>query len=110
MAIFLRFFLLPKPKSVILFGHPGLFRYYGDFQSLNVHEFGNKLRKGITDENFAEKIENLTNRADTVLIVVNRKHLFPKGLIEKEMSQLYKLDSQVNFPYFKISRFSRKIN
>ncbi|MEH1870796.1 glycosyltransferase family 39 protein [Nostoc sp.] len=97
-------------KSVILFGHPRLFRYYGDFQSLNGHEFGNPLRKGINDENFAEKIDNLTNRADTVLIVVNREHLFPKGLIEKDMTKLYKLDSQVNFPYFKISRFSKKIN
>ncbi|MCC5661550.1 hypothetical protein LC608_32315 [Nostoc sp. XA010] len=97
-------------KSVILFGHPRLFRYYGDFLSLNGHDFGNEFRKGINDEKFAEKIDNLTNHADTVLIVVNREHLFPKGLIEKEMSDLYNLDSQVNFAYFKISRFLKKIN
>ena len=95
-------------KSVILFGHPRLFRYYGDFLSLNGCNFGNELRKGINDKNFAGKIETLTNRADTVLIIVNREHLFPKGLIQKEMSNLYNLDSQVNFAYFKISRFIKK--
>ncbi|WP_375506751.1 glycosyltransferase family 39 protein [uncultured Nostoc sp.] len=97
-------------KSVVLFGNLKLFRYYGDPLTLNGQNLGNQLRKGIIDENFAEKIGNLTNRADTVLIVVNREHLFPKGLIEKQMGKLYKLDSQVNFAYFKISRFSRKIN
>ncbi|BBD68285.1 hypothetical protein NIES4072_44030 [Nostoc commune NIES-4072] len=95
-------------KSVVLFGNLRLFRYYGDTLTVNAQNLGNQLRKGITDENFAEKIENLTNRADTVLMVVNREHLFPKGLIEKEMSDLYNLDSQVNFAYFKISRFIKK--
>jgi|GEM_PF-2188333 hypothetical protein len=97
-------------KSVILFGHPRLFRYYGDFLSLNGSDFGNELRKGIADQNFAGQIENLTNRADTVLMVVNREHLFAKGLIQKKMSDLYNLDSPVNFAYFKIYRFHRKIN
>ncbi|MCL6754807.1 glycosyltransferase family 39 protein [Nostoc sp. CCCryo 231-06] len=96
-------------KSVILFGHPRLFRYYGDFLSLNGHDFGNELRKGIADQNFTGQIENLTNRADTVLMVVNREHLFAKGLIQKKMSDLYNLDSPVNFAYFKIYRFHRKI-
>ncbi|MBD2562930.1 MULTISPECIES: glycosyltransferase family 39 protein [Nostoc] len=97
-------------KSVVLFGNLRLFKYYGDPLTLDAHNLGNQLRKGITDENFAEKIEKLTNSADTVLIVVNREHLFPKGLIEKEMSDLYNLDSQVNFTYFKIYRFPKKKN
>lgn len=97
-------------KSVVLFGNLRLFRYYGDTLTVNGRNLGNQLRKGITDENFAEKIEKLTNSADIVLLVVNREHLFPKGLIQKEMSDLYNLDSQVNFTYFKIYRFPRKKN
>ncbi|MEH1940686.1 MAG: glycosyltransferase family 39 protein [Nostoc sp.] len=100
----------PSTKSIFLFGNPRLFKYYGDTQILNGSDLGNPLRKGITDGNFAEKIEKLTNSADIVFIVVNREHLFPKGLIEKEMSNLYNLDSQVNFAYFKIYRFPRKKN
>ncbi|MEH1932598.1 MAG: glycosyltransferase family 39 protein [Nostoc sp.] len=97
-------------QSVFLFGNPRLFRYYGDTLSLDGRKLGDELKKGIKNENFAGKIEKLTNRADTVLIVVNRDYLFPKGLIEKEMSDLYNLDSQVNFTYFKIYRFPRKRN
>ncbi|PHM08731.1 hypothetical protein CK516_18980 [Nostoc sp. 'Peltigera malacea cyanobiont' DB3992] len=33
---------------------------------------------------------------------------FPQELIEKQKNDLYNLDSQVNFAYFKISGFSRK--
>lgn len=95
-------------QSVFLFGNPRLFRYYGDTLSLDGRNLGDQLKKGITDENFAEKIEKLTNSADTVFIVINREHLFPKGLIEKQMSDLYNLDSQANFAYFKIYRFPRK--
>ncbi len=69
-----------------------------------------KANKPGADENFAEKIEKLTKSADTVLTVVNHDQLFPKRLIQKEMNDLYNLDSQVNFTYFKIYRFSRKKN
>jgi uncharacterized membrane protein len=100
----------PSTKSVFLFGNPRLFRYYGDTFSLDGNKLGGPLRKGISDGNFAEKIEKLTSSAETVLIVTNRDHLFPKGLIEKEMSDLYKLDSQVSFTYFKIYRFPKKKN
>ncbi|MEH1917736.1 glycosyltransferase family 39 protein [Nostoc sp.] len=100
----------PSTKSVFLFGNPRLFRYYGDTFTLNGMYLGDPLRLGITVENFAEKIEKLTNSADIVLLVVNREHLFSKGLIEKQMSDLYNLDSQVNFTYFKIYRFPRKKN
>ncbi|MEH2458317.1 MAG: glycosyltransferase family 39 protein [Nostoc sp.] len=100
----------PSTKSVFLFGNPRLFRYYGDTQTLDGRDLGDQLRKGIKVENFAEKIEKLTNSADIVLLVVNRDYLFPKELIEKEMSDLYSLDSQVNFAYFKIYRFPRKKN
>ncbi len=100
----------PTTKSLFLFGNSRLFSYYGDNFTLDENKLGVPLRKGITDKNFAGKIEKLTNSAETVLIVVNRDHLFPKGLIEKEMSDLYKLDSQVNFTYFKIYRFPKKKN
>ncbi|MBN3925776.1 MAG: glycosyltransferase family 39 protein [Nostoc sp. NMS4] len=100
----------PSTKSVFLFANPRLFRYYGDTLTLNGMDLGDPLRKGIIEEHFAERIEKLTNNADTVLIVVNRDHLFGKGLIEKQMSDLYKLDSKVNFTYFKIYRFPRKKN
>ncbi len=97
-------------QSVFLFGNPRLFRYYGDTLSLDGRKLGDKLKKGITNENFAGEIQKLTNNADTVLIVVNRDYLFPKGVIEKGMSDLYKLDSEVSFAYFKIYRFPRKRN
>ncbi|MHC5832112.1 MAG: hypothetical protein ACYT04_93075, partial [Nostoc sp.] len=93
-----------------LFGNPRLFTYYGDTQTLDGRDLGDRLRKGVKIENFAEEIEKLTNSADIVLIVVNRDYLFPKELIQKEMSDLYELDSQVNFAYFKIYRFPRKKN
>ncbi|MBN3872944.1 glycosyltransferase family 39 protein [Nostoc sp. JL33] len=95
-------------QSVFLFGNPRLFRYYGDTLSLDGRKLGDQLKKGITNENMAGKIQKLTNSADTVLIVVNRDYLFPKGLIEKEMSNLYNLDSEVSFAYFKIYRFPKK--
>ncbi|MFN6487597.1 MULTISPECIES: glycosyltransferase family 39 protein [unclassified Nostoc] len=100
----------PSTKSVFLFASARLLRHYGYTQALNGSDLGNQLRKGIVDEHFAEKIEQLTSNADIVLIVVNREHLFPKGLIEKQMSDLYNLDSQVNFTYFKIYRFPKKRN
>ncbi|MHC5727657.1 MAG: hypothetical protein ACYTXY_26735, partial [Nostoc sp.] len=62
------------------------------------------------NENFAGDIQKLTNNVDTVLLVVNRDYLFSKELIEKQMSDLYKLDSEVSFAYFKIYRFPRKRN
>ncbi|MDF5738904.1 MULTISPECIES: glycosyltransferase family 39 protein [unclassified Nostoc] len=97
-------------QSVFLFGNPRLFTYYGDTLTLDGRNLGDRLRKGITNENFAEKIEKLTNSMDTVLVTVNRDYQFPQGLIEREMSDLYKLDSQVNFAYFKIYRFTKKSN
>jgi len=71
---------------------------------------GDRLKKEVPNENFAEDIEKLTNNKDTVLLTINRDYQFPKGLIEREMSSLYKLDSQVDFAYFKIYRFVKKKN
>ncbi|MHC5594479.1 MAG: glycosyltransferase family 39 protein [Nostoc sp.] len=100
----------PSTQSVYLFANRRLFSYYGDTVTLDGRDLGTPLRKGIPDENFAGKIEKLTKSADKVLIVVNRDYQFPKGLIEKEMSKLYKLDSPVSFAYFKIYRFARNKN
>ncbi|MEH2056325.1 MAG: glycosyltransferase family 39 protein [Nostoc sp.] len=100
----------PSTQSVYLFANPRLFSYYGDTLTRDGRDLGNQLRKGITNGSLGEKIEKLTNNADIVFIVVNREHLFPKGLIEKQMSDLYNLDSEVSFPYFKIYRFPRKKN
>ncbi|MEH1852488.1 MAG: glycosyltransferase family 39 protein [Nostoc sp.] len=97
-------------QSVFLFANPRLFEYYGDSLTLDARNLGVPLRKGIPNENFAEDIEKLTNNKNTVLLTINRDYQFPKGLIEREMSKLYKLDSQVDFAYFKIYRFVKKKN
>ncbi|MBN3952238.1 MAG: glycosyltransferase family 39 protein [Nostoc sp.] len=97
-------------KSVFLYGNPRLFTYYGDNLSLDGRKLGDQLVNRIKNENFAGDIQKLTNNVDTVLLVVNRDYLFSKELIEKQMSDLYKLDSEVSFAYFKIYRFPRKRN
>ncbi|WP_373528812.1 hypothetical protein [Nostoc sp.] len=48
--------------------------------------------------------------ADIVLLAVTRDYLLPKGVIERETSSLYNLDSKVSFAYFKIYRLIRKKN
>ncbi|MEH1782520.1 MAG: glycosyltransferase family 39 protein [Nostoc sp.] len=97
-------------QSVFLFGNPRLFEYYGDSLTLDGRDLGDRLKEGILNKNFAEEIEKLTNNKHTVLLAINRDYQFPQGLVEREMSRLYNLDSQVDFAYFKIYRFVKKKN
>ncbi len=89
-------------QSILLWGSTTLLKYYGDNLTLD----GRKLIKGNLT---AEKVSNLTSNVDTVFLAINRKfERFPENLIEREMSDLYTLHSQADFPSFKIYRFTKK--
>jgi hypothetical protein len=94
-------------ESILLWGTARLLKYYGDPVTVDAKNWGDKLRAGDFGENWAEQVKDFTNNADTVFIVVNREHYFPKGSIERKMSDLYTLQSKVHFPYFNIYRFTR---
>ncbi|MDZ8183968.1 MAG: glycosyltransferase family 39 protein [Nostoc sp. ChiSLP02] len=99
----------PSTQSV-LFGSQRLVRYYGDTRTQEINALANKLKKSTLKGTLAKEVQKVTNNADVVLFAVNREHLFGKGLIEKQMSALYKVDEQVSFPYINIYRFSKKKN
>ena len=94
-------------KSLMLRGHTGLLRYYGDTETLHAWEYLKELKK----PHFDIVIGNLTNNADKVFIAVNREHKIDpnrKSLIEKAMSDSYTLNSKVDFTYIKIYEFVKK--
>ncbi|MBD2563788.1 MULTISPECIES: glycosyltransferase family 39 protein [Nostoc] len=89
-------------KSVLLYGQPRLLRYYGDSSTTY-------LTKTVKGKNMAEKVSILTKNADTVFVVVNREFDWElKDVFKKEMSYLYKLEDQADWPYMKIYRFTKK--
>ena len=94
-------------QSILLWGTTRLLKYYGDPLTLQGWNLGVKLRKENFEGNWAEQVESFTNNADTVFIVVNREHFFPKGSVERGMNDLYTLHSKVHFLYFNIYRFTR---
>lgn len=96
-------------KSILLglAGNTRLLEYYGDPLTLDGKTLGDKWKEGKFAGQWAEQVEAFTNNANTVFLVVNREHYFPKGSIEREMSDLYTLQSKVHFPYFNIYRFTR---
>jgi uncharacterized membrane protein len=96
-------------KSILLglAGNTRLLEYYGDPLTLDGKTLGDEWKEGKLAGQWAEQVEDFTNKADTVFLVVNREHYFPKGSIEREMSDLYTLQSKVHFPYFNIYRFTR---
>lgn len=88
-------------QSISLWGSLRLLRYYGDNRTLN----GWNLPR---NEDLAEQVRKMTPNAETVFISVNREYrLGPKGSVEKYMSDLYTLNSQVDFPYFNVYRFAK---
>lgn len=96
-------------KSILLglAGNTRLLEYYGDPLTLDGKNLGDEWQEGKFTGQWAEQVEDFTNNSDTVFLVVNREHYFPKGSIEREMSDLYTLQSKVHFPYFNIYRFTR---
>lgn len=98
----------PSTPSIFLYGSHRLLQYYGDTLSLQSGELTQRLEnKNFTQ--FAQKVRNITKKADEVILVINREYLFaPKGLIPREMGKLYQLDSQVKFNYFTLYRFHSK--
>ena len=91
-------------QSILLWGSVRLLKYYGDNLTLD----GRKLIKGNLT---AEKVSNLTSNVDTVFLANNREYRLgsnPKSMIEKAMSNLYTLDSKVDFPYISIYKFVKK--
>ena len=93
-------------KSVLLYGQPKLFQYYGDSSTIYLPE---RILKTLDGKNMAEKISKITNNADTVIVIINREFSWaPKAIFKKEMSYLYNLEDQADWPYMKIYRFTRK--
>ncbi|QSJ18395.1 glycosyltransferase family 39 protein [Nostoc sp. UHCC 0702] len=93
-------------KSILLWGEPRLLKYYGDSSTLNANS---DILKQVNGKNLAEKVNNITNNVDTVFVVVNREFFWgPKGAIKREMSDLYNLESEANWPYIKIYKFVKK--
>lgn len=90
-------------KSVRLWGLSKLFEYYDSPQILD----GRKLKP----EYLAQEVNDLTTDINTVFLVLNRDFYWlpkPNYSIEEAMSDLYTLESEVSFPYFKIYRFVNK--
>ncbi|MEH1903670.1 MAG: glycosyltransferase family 39 protein [Nostoc sp.] len=93
-------------KSVLLFGQPRLFQYYGDSSTIYAPEY---VLETVNGKNKAEKVSTITKNADTVFVIVNREFLWKlKDVFKTEMSNLYNLEDETNWPYMKIYRFTRK--
>ncbi|MEH1939224.1 MAG: glycosyltransferase family 39 protein [Nostoc sp.] len=93
-------------KSVLLFGQPRLLQYYGDSSTIYAPEY---ILKTVNGKNLAEKVSIMTKNADTVFLIVNREFNWKlKDVFKKEMSDLYNLQDEADWPYMKIYRFTRK--
>ncbi|MHC5736996.1 glycosyltransferase family 39 protein [Nostoc sp.] len=93
-------------KSILFFGQPRLLQYYGDSSTIDASEYILKTVKG---KNLAEKASTMTKNADTIFVIINREFYWKfKDVFKTEMSDLYKLEEEVDWPYMKIYRFTRK--
>ncbi|MEH2265738.1 glycosyltransferase family 39 protein [Nostoc sp.] len=93
-------------KSVLLYGQPRLLKYYGDSSTIYAPDYIRKTMKG---KNIGEKISIATNNADTVFVIINREFYWEfRDVFQAEMSDLYKLQGEADWPYMKIYRFTRK--
>ncbi|MCC5646065.1 glycosyltransferase family 39 protein [Nostoc sp. CHAB 5824] len=93
-------------KSVLLYGQPKLLQYYGDSATIYAPK---RILKTVDGNNLAEKVSRITKNADTVFVIVNREFYWEsKDIFKKEMSYLYNLEEQADWPYMKIYRFTRK--
>ena len=89
-------------KSILLWGSTTILNHYGDDLTLDGRQL---LQEKFT----AQKINDLTSNVNTVFLAVNRKFdLFSENILEEKMSKLYILNSQVDFPCFKIYRFTKR--
>ena len=86
-------------QSILFWANPRLLKYYGNISDID--------GRGLNQENFtAEKVRELTSNANTVFILVNREfYRIPQELLVGEMSNLYLLESEVDFPYFHVYRY-----
>jgi hypothetical protein len=90
-------------ESVLLYGSKNLLSYYGDILTLD----GGDLEK----HNLAQKVNNLTHDAKTVIIAVNYEplwELIKKTSVEAAMSDLYVLQDKASFTNFNIYHFVKK--
>lgn len=93
----------PSVECVLLYGYPNLLRYYGDTLTLN--------GLGLQTNNLAEEVRSLTNNVETVIIAISYQSFWEDKnnfLVEKAMSELYRLKSQVSFTNFNFYHFVRK--
>lgn len=90
-------------KSVLLYGAPNLLPYYGDKLTLN--------GLSLETSNLAEEVRKLTNDAHKVIVSISYQSFWESKKnfsLEKSMSKLYTLDSQVKFTNFNIYKFVKK--
>ncbi|MEH2319511.1 glycosyltransferase family 39 protein [Nostoc sp.] len=92
-------------KSVLLFGQPKLLQYYGDSSTLYAPEY---VLKTVNGKNMAEKVSTMTKNSDRVFVIINREFNWKlKNVFKREMSDLYNLEDEADWPYMKIYRFTR---
>ncbi|MEH2419530.1 MAG: glycosyltransferase family 39 protein [Nostoc sp.] len=93
-------------KSVFFYGQPRLLQYYGDSSTIYAPQ---NVLKTVKGKNLAEKVSTMTKNADPVFVIVNREFDWElKDIFKREMSDLYKLEDEADWPYMKIYRFTRK--
>ncbi|MEA5603787.1 glycosyltransferase family 39 protein [Nostoc sp. UHCC 0252] len=93
-------------KSVLLFGQPTLFQYYGDSSTIYLPVHIIEAMKG---KNIGEKVNTATQNADTVYVILNRDFYWKfNDVFKVEMNDLYKLQGENNWNYIKIYKFTRK--
>lgn len=92
-------------KSVLFFGQPRLLQYYGDSSTLYAPEY---ILRTMNGKNLAEKVSTITKNAYSVFVITNREFYWGlKDVFKREMSYLYSLEEEVDWPYMKIYRFTR---
>ncbi|PHM06676.1 hypothetical protein [Nostoc sp. 'Peltigera malacea cyanobiont' DB3992] len=78
-----------------------------EIHRLYMHQ--NMFSKTVNGKNLAEKVSTMTKNADTVFVIINREFNWKmKDVFQREMSDLYNLEDEVDWPYIKIYRFTRK--
>ncbi|MCG8586514.1 MAG: hypothetical protein MI757_17530, partial [Pirellulales bacterium] len=93
----------PGTASVLVggAGSTRLFKYYGDEETLD-----GKYMQLEEDGDFAEQVEDLTDHAGHVIMVVNRESSkWPPGSVKREMDRAYALVDEAAFTRFKVYHY-----
>ncbi|MEH2252369.1 glycosyltransferase family 39 protein [Nostoc sp.] len=93
-------------KSILFYGQPRLLQYYGDSSTIYAPQ---DILRTVKGKNLAEKVSTMTKNAEPVFVILNREFDWElKDVFKREMSDLYNLEDEADWPYMKIYRFTRK--